>query len=209
MDDVGRGQAGQAGVFRSASAFGAVARTAGAHVRHPAVRHHVRHRGMIVGVPIRHKEQIALLGDGEARGAVRNMPRHTVVGSGLEIRSPGIGPCRERARCCGSRSWRALRNRNAACGHANYRDRGKRHSHWFPLLSSVPKIVAFRHQVKPPIGFLYFRRAAKDTPDARFPYATSRPLRDNARCILFWAAISLVPEVAGPMGRLGLFALIS
>ena len=70
-------------------------RSACAHVGPSAVPDHIRHLGMIFGMPIRHEEQVALLGNREACGAVGNVLRGAVIVRGLEIRGPRIGPGRK------------------------------------------------------------------------------------------------------------------
>jgi hypothetical protein len=50
---------------------------------------------MIVGVPVRREEKIALLRDGECGGAVRNVSWNAIIGCGFEIRSPWISPGRK------------------------------------------------------------------------------------------------------------------
>ena len=50
---------------------------------------------MIIGMPIGREEKVAFLRDGEGSRAVGNVPWHAIIGRGLEIRSPWIGPCRK------------------------------------------------------------------------------------------------------------------
>jgi hypothetical protein len=93
---------------------------AGKHVRLAATGDDLRHRGMVVRVPVRRQEAIPRLTDAERCRAVRNVPRLAVIRRQLEVRRiDRIGP-----------SWRAVlarrrRHRHDCASQWNQQERGK------------------------------------------------------------------------------------